>query len=170
MRHTAIVIGCLAIASCDPSASGSVDGKLANGTWGGDNAAVIVVDSLVHVHIGCTDGDVTGRVTLDADGRFTIAGSYLLRAYPIAVGPTLPAVFTGRLDGAKLTFTVFVTDTTDNDKVTVLGPVTVVLGKDPQMGPCPICKDPLERRRVRQAAMRAAAAEHALLQSTHPHR
>ena len=137
--------------------AGSVDGKLAIGTWGGDNAGVIVIDSMAHVHIGCTFGDIPGRVMLDADGRFSLAGSYQLRAYPIAVGPTMPAQFTGRVEGSRLTFTVSVTDTIE-DKVTTLGPASVVLGRDPQMGPCPICRDPLERRRFRTTRSGGRAA------------
>jgi hypothetical protein len=143
--------------ACAASNAGSVDGKLAIGTWGGDNAGVIVIDSMAHVHIGCTFGDIPGRVMLDADGRFTLAGSYQLRAYPIAVGPTMPAQFTGRVEGSRLTFTVSVTDTIE-DKVTTLGPASVVLGRDPQMGPCPICRDPLERRRFQTSRPGGPAA------------
>lgn len=148
IAHACCIACAVLTAACDNPGQGSVDGKLAIGTWGGDNAGVIVIDSLAHVHIGCTFGDVIGRVVLDADGRFSVSGSYQLRAYPIAVGPTMPAVFTGRVEGSKLTFTVAVTDTTDNNKVTTFGPATVVLGKDPKMGPCPICRNPLERRRL----------------------
>jgi hypothetical protein len=54
---------------------------------------MIVGDTAMHLHIGCTFGDVSGRVPLGANGQFDVAGSYLLRAYPIAVGPTMPARF-----------------------------------------------------------------------------
>lgn len=135
------------VTGCNSPRMGSVDGELAIGTWGGDNAGVIVVDSLAHVHVGCTYGDFPGRVALDAAGRFSMAGSYLLRAYPVAVGPTMPAQFSGRLEGTTLTFTVTVTDTIEN-KVAALGPATVILGKEPRMGPCPICRTPGDRARI----------------------
>lgn len=120
------------------------DGILAVGTWGGDNAGVIVTDSVVHVHVGCTFGDMPGNVQLDQDGRFTVDGSYVLRAYPIQLGPSLPAQFSGRVAGRILTLAVAVDDTVEG-KVVALGPITVVYGRDPEMGPCPICRAPRRR-------------------------
>jgi hypothetical protein len=117
------------------------DGILAVGTWGGDNSGVVVTDSAVHVHVGCTFGDIPGNVQLDANGRFTIDGSYVLRAYPIQIGPSLPAQFSGRVSGRTLTLAIAVNDTVER-KVVALGPITVVYGRDPEMGPCPICRAP----------------------------
>lgn len=113
---------------------------VAVGTWGGKNAGMLAEDTVAHVHIGCTYGDIHGRVPLDS-GRFDITGSYLLRAYPIAMGPTMPARFTGHVLGRSLIFTVTVTDTVEHT-TTTLGPVSVTFGKEPQMGPCPICATP----------------------------
>jgi hypothetical protein len=120
------------------------DGLLALGTWGGDSAGVIVNDTIAHAHIGCTYGDIPGRVRLDADGRFTAAGSFLLRAYPVAVGPTMPAQFTGRVTGSTLTITVTVRDTIANTTV-IRGPATSTLGTTPRMANCPICTVPGDR-------------------------
>ena len=117
------------------------DGTLAVGTWGGDNSGVIVTESAVHVHVGCTFGDMPGNVHLDQDGRFTVDGSYVLRAYPIQIGPSLPAQFSGRVAGRTLTLAIAVNDTVEQ-KVVALGPITVVYGHDPEMGPCPICRAP----------------------------
>lgn len=117
------------------------DGILAVGTWGGDNSGVIVTDSAVHVHVGCTFGDMPGNVPLDATGRFTVDGSYVLRAYPVQIGPSLPAQFSGRVEGRTLTLAIAVDDTVEQ-KVVALGPITVVYGRDPEMGPCPICRAP----------------------------
>ena len=117
------------------------DGILAVGTWGGDNSGVIVTESAVHVHVGCTFGDMPGKVQLDQDGRFTVDGSYVLRAYPIQIGPSLPAQFSGRVAGRTLTLAIAVDDTVEK-KVVALGPITVVYGRDPEMGPCPICRVP----------------------------
>ncbi|MEA3245642.1 MAG: hypothetical protein U9Q74_05745 [Gemmatimonadota bacterium] len=137
----------LAAVACHPGDRAlSPTGELAIGTWGGANAGVIVTDTLTHVHIGCTFGDIPGRVKPDANGRFTLDGTYVLRAYPIYVGPTLPAQFSGVLNGSTLTISVAVNDTTTG-KVVSLGPATVVFGKDPQLGPCPICTVPGSRMR-----------------------
>ena len=111
------------------------------GTWGGDNAGLIVNDTDVHVHIGCTLGDADGPIKPDADGRFGATGTYNVDAYPVNRGITHPATFTGRIVGETMTLTVGLTDT-----ARVLGPVTLTYGVEPQMGPCPICRVPPRMR------------------------
>ncbi|MFP5356708.1 MAG: hypothetical protein ACLGIK_16475, partial [Gemmatimonadota bacterium] len=68
-------------------------------------------------------------------------GQYVLRAYPVLVGPPLPARFSGVVRGNLLTLSVAVDDTVEK-KLVALGPITVVLGRDPKLGPCPICVTP----------------------------
>jgi hypothetical protein len=139
------------------------DGNLPLGNWGGENAGMIVSDTAMHLHIGCTYGDASGRVPVGTGGQFDVAGSYMLRAFPIAVGPAVPARFTGRLDGAKVTITATVNDTV-RDTTVVLGPVTVTYGADAKLGPCPICRRPIITKtsptpasRVREAVRHVAA-------------
>jgi hypothetical protein len=127
------------------------DGRLALGTWGGEDAGVIVTDSVTHVHVDCTYGDMPGDIPLDEFGRFTIDGSYVLRAYPVMAGPALPAQFSGRVSGRTLTLAIAVNDTVE-EKIVALGPVTVLYGRTPEMGPCPICSAP--RREFRLAITR----------------
>ena len=142
----------VALAACRSSTPPPlVPSEIAAGTWGGDTAAVIVNDTLVHVHVACTFGDIAGRVALDATGHFSATGTYVLRAYPVYVGPELPARFTGVVSGDHLTIAVAVNDTTTG-KAVALGPVTVTLGADPKMGPCPICRTPGDRARMRRRA------------------
>lgn len=114
---------------------------LSRGTWGGENAGAIVDDTIVHVHIGCTLGNFPPPATISAEGQFSVEGSYTLRAYPVAVGPPLPAVFTGVVNGSQLTLSVAVNDTVEKKQV-AMGPVTVVLGREPRMQVCPICRNP----------------------------
>ena len=130
-------LGCGADGS--PPAPGAT--SLAVGTWGGENAGVVVGDTVAHVHVGCTFGDFPVPARLDAAGRFTVPGRYVLRAFPIVLGPTLPARFMGSVAGDVLTLRVAVDDTTAGRTVE-LGPVMVTLGRDPRMGPCPICRTP----------------------------
>ena|SRR5688500_15767033 len=113
--------------------------RLSVGTWGGINAGVIVSDTNAHVHVGCTNGTFSGPILLDEQGRFSATGSYILRAHPVVLGPPLPAQFSGVVDANRLHLTVMVNDTVANETV-MLGPVTVFFGRDPQMGPCPICR------------------------------
>lgn len=128
-------------------------GKLSVGTWGGNNAGLIVTDTVAHVHIGCTLGNFPAPVTVGDNGRFNVTGSYVLRAYPVFVGPYHPAQFAGRLEGTSLTLTVTVSDTVEKKTVT-LGPVTVTFMQEPRMGPCPICKKPGDMApRLRQRPM-----------------
>jgi hypothetical protein len=115
------------------------------GTWGGDDAGLIASDSTDHVHIGCTVGDTDTPIHPDAYGRFDVAGTYNVNAYPVDLGILHPARFFGRVDGDKLTLTVTLTDTGQQ-----LGPVTLTHGKEPKMGPCPICRKPGERTTVRK--------------------
>lgn len=122
-----------------------------SGTWGGENAGVIATDSATHVHVGCTFGDMPGGITLDVEGRFVVNGSYVLRAYPVAVGPSLPAQFSGRIRGRTLTLAIAVNDTVLHEVVAV-GPITVVYGREPEMGPCPICRAPKRPAASRQSS------------------
>jgi len=105
---------------------------------------VIVADSGAHVHVGCTVGDIPGLIPLDADGRFTQNGTYVLHAFPVQSGPTLPAQFSGRVTGRTLVLAIAVNDTVEG-KVVAVGPITVTYGREPRMGPCPICRTPFRR-------------------------
>lgn len=140
--HLSVALLGLLVSSCSESSLlPPSSGLLAVGTWGGENSGVIVTDSAAHVHVGCTFGDMPGNIQLDANGRFTIDGSYILRAYPVQLGPSLPAQFSGRVTGGILTLAIAVNDTVEK-KVVALGPIAVVYGRQPEMGPCPICRAP----------------------------
>ena len=118
------------------------------GTWGGAGAAVVVGDTSVHVHVGCTTGDFPAPVRLSRDGGFDVTGRYQPRAFPVAVGPPVPARFIGEVDGTTLTLTVAVDDTVEK-RLRLYGPVTVRLDEVPRLGPCPICRVAPARQRLR---------------------
>lgn len=146
----AFVIGATALlAQCSADSPMSAGTRLAFGTWGGENVAVIAADTVTHVHFGCTFGDFAGNVALDANGRFTIDGSYMLHAYPVAMGPSMPAQLSGQVVGNTLTLAIAVNDTVAKQVVS-LGPGTVVLGKEPSMGACPVCQSPSKDLRMKQ--------------------
>lgn len=136
-----LAVGAL-IGPCDTGPTGIVNGTVV-GTWGGENAGLIADDTSAHIHIACTFGNVAQGIEPGPGGAFDVPGEYMLRAYPVAVGPTLPARFQGTVAGKLLTLTVVVHDTTADTTVT-LGPVRLFLGREPQMGPCPICRTPGE--------------------------
>ena len=143
----AIVLGSLFLLpfrGCD--VTGPPPGIVITGTWGGDNAGLIADDSTAHVHIVCTYGNIPKPIVLDVNRRFDVPGEYVLRAYPVAVGPSLPARFHGTVLGRVLTLRVTVTDTTAAEDSTVtLGPVRLLLGQEPAMQACPICRTPRGR-------------------------
>jgi hypothetical protein len=118
------------------------DLRLPLGTFGGDSGGLIVGDTAAHLHVGCTFGDISGRVAVDASGRFDVAGSYMLRAYPITVGPSVPARFTGHIDGNRIVVTATIDDTVEKRTV-VRGPVSLRLGVEPRLANCPICRRPI---------------------------
>jgi len=97
------------------------------GMWGGENVGLMAFDTTAHVHIGCTAGDTKQAIVADEQGRFDTPGRYNITLYPVARGP----------DQRVMTLTVTLTDT-----AVTLGPVQLELAKEPQMGPCPICRKP----------------------------
>ena len=141
------MLALLLVTACNSAVTDAppADGRVALGTWGSDSAGAIVEESALHLHVGCTYGDVTGRILLDANGEFTRTGTYVLRAFPVAIGPSLPAEFRGSVRGSRLTVTATIRDTTNGTTV-VKGPVTVQLGVAPGLRNCPIC-DPSRMRR-----------------------
>lgn len=64
----------------------------------------------------------------------------MLRAFPVQMGPSLPAQLTGTITGNRLTFSVIVNDTVE-DKTVTLGPTEVQFGREPAMQNCPICEE-----------------------------
>lgn len=138
---TTVVLSC----SSSSSATAVTDGALALGTWGGDSAGLIVSDTAMHLHIGCTFGDASGRIPVGTSGQFDVRGSYTLRAYPVTVGPSVPARFIGHVDGVTATITAIIDDTVQHQTVTH-GPVVVKFGDAPRLGPCPICRRPIVTR------------------------
>ena len=140
MRCLAFALLAVALWGCD-SAAGPA-GPLVEGTWGGVNAGLIATDTSAHVHIGCTVGDTKSAILAGPDGRFDVSGLYNVSAFPISRGPDHPARFSGRISGRIMTLTVTLTDTAAS-----VGPVQLIYGRAPEMGPCPICRVPKARPR-----------------------
>jgi hypothetical protein len=147
LHAAGIALATTIVLSCSSSSATAVtDGALALGTWGGDSSGLIVSDTAMHLHIGCTFGDASGRIPVGPSGQFDVRGSYMLHAYPVTVGPTVPARFVGHVDGTTATITAIIDDTVQHQSVTH-GPVVVKFGDAPRLGPCPICRRPIVTRR-----------------------
>jgi len=122
----AFAAAALALGPCEPT--GVKPPKDLAGMWGGDNAALMADDTSAHVHIGCTYGNIHQQIIPDADGRFDVPGEQNITAHPVDRGIEHPARFSGRVMGGTMMLTV------------TLGPVELSFGKEPRMGPCPICR------------------------------
>jgi hypothetical protein len=145
MRGKAMLVPVLLlVAAC--GASRLEPGNVAAGTWGGQEAGLLVRADGAHAHIGCTYGDVIGAIPFDADGRFDVAAQWNVSAFPIDRGVFHDARMSGRLRGRSLTFSARLGDTGQ-----VLGPVVVTLGREPTMANCPICRTPKAPARVSNA-------------------
>jgi len=125
------------------------------GTWGGDNAGLIATDSSAHVHIGCTLGDTRQAIVAGPDGSFDVAGRYDITVHPVSRGPDHPARFAGTVTGIVMTLTITLSDT-----AVTLGPVRLMLGKEPRMGPCPICRTPGRAHSLLIAAHASSKTSH----------
>jgi hypothetical protein len=135
-----VLAGVLGFGPCSDSTG--VDGNgVVQGTWGGENAVLIADDTSAHAHIGCTYGRVHQAIVPDRSGNFDVPGEQNITAHPVDLGVMHPARFRGRVRHGLLTMTVTLTDT-----AVTLGPVSVVFGKEPRMGPCPICRPGMDRR------------------------
>jgi hypothetical protein len=131
-RAASVLVLCAA--ACGTSGRVPLD-RVPAGTWGGDDAGLIVSADGAHAHVGCTAGDISGEIPLDGEGRFDVAGTYDVDAFPVSRGLLHPARFTGQTDGRTLVFTVRLTDTGQT-----LTSGQLVLGREPRMRNCPICR------------------------------
>ena len=144
MRHERLgTAAALLAAACSSGPGPSV---VHEGTWGGNDAGLLLSATNAHVHVGCTAGDFAAPIPVQGDGALRAEGRYSHKSelYPVDLGVDHPAVFSGRLDGERITFTVTVTD-----GGTVYGPAEVRLGVDPTMQDCPICRFPKAERKAR---------------------
>ena len=109
---------------------------LATGTWGGDQAGLVVTTGGASTRFFCAHGAIEQPILLDSSGRFEAGGYTVFEAGPTAIDDTpfrRPAIYSGSSDGKTMTLTV--TLPTQNQK---LGPFTLVFGQGTTLRPCPI--------------------------------
>ncbi|HEY2941443.1 MAG TPA: hypothetical protein VGN09_03325 [Vicinamibacteria bacterium] len=133
LRRLVLGLALLGAGACEASRVGPE--TVPNGTWGGDDAGLIVTSEAAHAHIGCTLGDVAAPIALDAEGRFDLEVQWNVDAFPVDRGIRHPARLSGRTDGHTLTLAVRLSDTGQT-----FGPVLLTLGTPPRMQNCPICR------------------------------
>ena len=126
-----------AIAVSVLSMSGCPDAAVAPnpvGVWGGVHVRLEIVNITTSgvpgggsVEFDCAHGSINSPVTTDKSGRFSAAGVYIQEhGGPIRIGEQViayPAIYSGEINGAKMTLTVARTDTTWS-----IGPFTLERG------------------------------------------
>jgi hypothetical protein len=138
MKLVAIFALAASLTACaKDSATAPPATHLALGEWGGDRAQVVSGDAVTEVTYGCTSGEFTGNIPLDASGRFAVNGTYDPSVGPISVDGAMPAQFSGLVEGNTLTFAIAVNDTVEK-RVISLGPAVVVFGQEATIVVCPV--------------------------------
>jgi hypothetical protein len=96
------------------------------GVWSGDQLTMIVTDTATHGEFGC-DGNITGALTLDRQGRFDSTGTYVREhGSPIRPGEMLdtgPATYAASVSANAMTVMIRSKDTGD-----LIGTFTLALG------------------------------------------
>lgn len=108
--------------------------QLPLGEWGGDHVQVIVSETRTGFQFDCAHGEVGFRILLEDDGRFRANGVFVFEhGGPVTEGPEdeRSAVYEGRLDGRRLTFTVMLTEERQQ-----LGRYLAILGMPPRVFRC----------------------------------
>ena len=84
------------------------------GAWGGTGVALTVEESGASVEFDCAHGSITGRLALDANGRFELPGQFVReRPGPVRMGPNgeveekgETATYSGRMQDGALLLTI----------------------------------------------------------------
>jgi hypothetical protein len=105
------------------------------GPWGGAHAALDVTASGGRIEYDCAHGTLDEPLVLDARGRFDVTGSHTLEhGGPVRDDEQLisrPARYTGRVNDARMTLTVTLTDTGET-----IGSFTLIQGETGRVLKC----------------------------------
>lgn len=105
------------------------------GVWGGDHLGLTVAAATAHFEFDCASGDAPGPIVLDAEGRFSVTGTFT----PESGGPVREgdvsvrrrAVYSGRVTAETMTVDVQLVDS--NERV---GSFSVAIGRAPRLRKC----------------------------------
>jgi len=108
---------------------------VAAGIWGGQNAQLDVTEDGARIRFSCARGSIEQPVKLDAEGRFSVEGTFTAEA----MGPqrednppkSRPAVYTGSVKDQEMTLTVTLKETKEE-----AGKFTLTHGKAGRVWKC----------------------------------
>jgi hypothetical protein len=133
MWRAAIAFGTIAGYSC--GGAQTEPSRLSPGAWGGDHITLAVADANAHLELDCAHGDIPAVPTLDRQGEFEMAGTYVREhGGPIRQGETLdshPAIYAGRVASTTMTLTIRLSDTNE-----AVGTFTLVSGSSGRVVKC----------------------------------
>jgi hypothetical protein len=106
------------------------------GDWGGNHVSMMVAGNSARLDFDCAHGTIEGPLTLDAESRFDLRGSFVKEhGGPIRRGeesaPGEPARYQGKLDGDTIAFEVLLSGSGKS-----VGSFTASLGKAARVHKC----------------------------------
>lgn len=107
-------------------------GPVLQGVWGGEEVNLTVGQSGGRFEQYCAVGTIDEPILLDANGRFSVAGT-LLRNRGGPIGLHEPARYIGSVDGMRMILTVTLTGSNEQ-----IGPFTLLFGRLTQVRLCPL--------------------------------
>ena len=111
------------------------DDALTPGVWGGEHIRFVVAEGGAAVEYDCARGTVEGRIVVDREGRFSVAGlHYEERGGPIRADDSAaghPVRLTGRVGGSLMKLTVTRADTKE-----VVGTYTLTRDGEAELVKC----------------------------------
>ena len=114
--HALIVFGVVAGYSCGGTTTGP--SRLPAGVWGGDHISLSVTDTSTHLDLDCAHGDIPVVPTVDRQGQFDVAGTYVREhGGPIRQGEipdSHPAIYSGVVASKTMTLTIRLRDTNES--------------------------------------------------------
>jgi hypothetical protein len=119
MRVSTLLVGLVALGCFSPTAPDVL------GTWGGQDASLVLSTSGGTVSYPCGAGTIDSGWTLSAGGRFVASGEHFFGGGPLPPQgrPPHPARYVGQVEGHNLTLAVTLTDLNQT-----LGPFYLVRG------------------------------------------
>jgi hypothetical protein len=109
--------------------------RLSAGVWGGDHIFMTVGASDTHLEFDCALGDIPSVPTVDHQGQFVVAGTYVRgHGGPIRQGEvpdSHPAIYSGLIASSTMTLTIQLSDTKES-----IGAFTLVSGSTGRVFKC----------------------------------
>jgi|PersoiStandDraft_1058852.scaffolds.fasta_scaffold105124_2 hypothetical protein len=108
---------------------------LPDGSWGGEHIAITVGATGSKIEFDCAHGRIDGAFALDAAGEFELSGTFSKEhGGPIRRDEReqrLPAIYSGRVNGDRMTLTIRLRDAKE-----ILGDFTLGRDKAPRLVKC----------------------------------